>query len=82
MRTATARVLAWLLCALLLLAFGTPLRALWAQAGAPWWSAYALWALAIAGLYVLERTGPREPSAAEGDDATVQGEPRSAEHEP
>lgn len=76
MRTATARVLAWLLCAVLLLAFGTPLRALWAQSGAPWWSAYAIWMLAILGLYLLERTSPREPSSAEDDAASGTG------HEP
>lgn len=78
MRTATARALSLLSCALLLLAFGTPLRALWAQPGTPWWTAYAIWAAVIAGLYVLERKSPREPAARDGDTDAV----GSAEHEP
>jgi hypothetical protein len=38
-----------------LLAFGTPLRALWADAARPWWTVYALWAAAIVVLALLAR---------------------------
>jgi hypothetical protein len=31
----------------ILLGFGTPLRALWARDGGPWWLPFAAWALLI-----------------------------------
>ena len=46
----SARALALVIAGATLLAFGTPLRALWADAARPWWTVYALWATAIVGL--------------------------------
>ena len=40
-----------------LLLFGTPLRGLWAQPEAPWWTPFALWALLIAAIAVNARRG-------------------------
>ena len=49
----SARALALVIAGATLLAFGTPLRALWADAARPWWTVYALWAAAIAALMWL-----------------------------
>jgi hypothetical protein len=46
----SARALALVIAGATLLAFGTPLRALWADAARPWWTVYALWAAAIVAL--------------------------------
>jgi hypothetical protein len=43
----SARAVALVVAGTTLLAFATPLRALWADAGRPWWTVYALWAAAI-----------------------------------
>ena len=40
-----------------LLAFGSPLRALWVAPGAPWWLAFALWASGIVAIFVSARRG-------------------------
>jgi hypothetical protein len=60
MRTTTARALAWSSAALLVMGFGTPLIALWAQPSAPWWTAYALWGAAIAAIAGAARGIPRD----------------------
>jgi hypothetical protein len=49
----SARALALVIAGATLLAFGTPLRALWADAARPWWTVYALWAAAIVALMWL-----------------------------
>jgi membrane protein implicated in regulation of membrane protease activity len=49
----SARALALVIAGATLLAFGTPLRALWADAARPWWTVYALWAAAVAALVWL-----------------------------
>jgi hypothetical protein len=49
----SARAVALVIAGAILLAFGTPLRALWADADRPWWLVYALWAAAIAALATL-----------------------------
>lgn len=49
--------MAGLIAAAVLLLFGTPLRALWAQPAAPWWTPYALWALIIAAIAINARRG-------------------------
>ena len=49
----SARALALVIAGATLLAFGTPLRALWADAARPWWTVYALWAAAILALVWL-----------------------------
>jgi hypothetical protein len=41
---------------LLLLGFATPARVLWESPDAPWWSPFALWAIAILALFVAGRT--------------------------
>jgi fatty acid desaturase len=60
MRITTARAVAWSLAAMVLMCFGTPLCALWAQPQAPWWTAYALWAAAILTLLFAARGSARE----------------------
>lgn len=40
-----------------LLAFGTPLRDLWAHTGAPWWTPFAVWALGIVAIALTSRRG-------------------------
>jgi hypothetical protein len=37
---------------LLILAFATPVRVLWAQSGLDWWAPFVIWAAAIAALAV------------------------------
>lgn len=41
--------------ALVVLGFATPLRALWAQDGGPWWLPFAAWSLPVAALAWLGR---------------------------
>jgi hypothetical protein len=55
----SARAIALVVAGATLVAFGTPMRALWADAARPWWTVYALWAAAIAVIAVLART-PRK----------------------
>lgn len=38
---------AWLLVAMAAVAFLSPLRAAWATDGAPWWVAFAIWAVVV-----------------------------------
>ena len=38
-----------------LLAFGSPLRVLWADPHAPWWTPFAVWALGIAAIFLAGR---------------------------
>ena len=49
----SARAVALVVGGATLLAFGTPLRALWADSGRPWWTVYAIWGAAIAALAIL-----------------------------
>ncbi len=49
----SAHPVALLIAGATLLAFGTPLRALWSDAARPWWTVYALWAAAIAALVAI-----------------------------
>ena len=42
----SSRALGLVIAGATLLAFGTPVRALWAVAARPWWTEYALWARA------------------------------------
>jgi hypothetical protein len=51
------RAAAGIIAAVVLLLFGTPLRGLWAQLEAPWWTPFALWALIIAAIAVNARRG-------------------------
>ena len=53
--SASARALALVVAAVTLVAFGTPMRALWADPRRPWWTVYAIWALAIVALFWLAR---------------------------
>jgi len=52
----SARPIALVVAGATLLAFGTPLRALWADAERPWWMVYALWAAAIVALAAMARS--------------------------
>jgi arginine exporter protein ArgO len=56
MRESGSLSLSFLAAAVLVLAFGTPLRALWLRDAAPWWLGYAIWAGAIFLLYLAERS--------------------------
>ncbi|MFM2416419.1 MAG: hypothetical protein RL385_1142 [Pseudomonadota bacterium] len=49
-------VLPGIAAGLLLLGFGTPLRAFWGDERLPWWSPFAIWALSIALLAFAART--------------------------
>ena len=62
-----------LIAGMLLLAFGTPLRVLWADPSAPWWVAFVVWGSAIIALYCTERARPAERH--ESEDAAEEGEP-------
>jgi hypothetical protein len=53
----SARAVALVVAGTTLLVFGTSLRALWADAGAPWWTVYALWAAAIVALGAVAAFG-------------------------
>jgi len=50
---------AGIIAAIGFLVFGTPLRALWSHAAAPWWTPFALWALLIAAIAINVRRGER-----------------------
>lgn len=47
---------------LLLLGFATPARVLWEAPHAPWWTPFALWALAILALYLAGRPNGSDDS--------------------
>jgi hypothetical protein len=49
----SARAVALVIAGATLLAFGTPLRALWSDPALPWWTVYALWGAAILALTIL-----------------------------
>jgi hypothetical protein len=51
----------------LLVTFGTPLRLLWANASAPWWLPYFLWACGIAGIRAAVRSREAELRRHAGD---------------
>jgi hypothetical protein len=53
----SSRALGLVIAGATLLAFGTPLRALWADAARPWWTVYALWAVAIVALALCAARG-------------------------
>lgn len=64
MRNAPSSAIALITAGMLFLVFGTPLRALWANAQVPWWFVYMFWLLGVIGLYVAERRRNHEQSSA------------------
>jgi membrane protein implicated in regulation of membrane protease activity len=66
MANTPSSAIALITAGVLFLVFGTPVRALWANVGAPWWLVYVLWSLGVVGLFVAERKRSREePSASQ-----------------
>jgi hypothetical protein len=68
MRGSSWRALGLLNVGMLLLFFGTPVRAVWANAHAPWWLVYVLWGAAILGIYCVQAVQSAAESAEQGSD--------------